>query len=57
MPEIKLKLNQETVGVEVLEKYENTYKVQYTDPNDHSINRIWVHETRLIFPQFSELVF
>lgn len=41
MPEIKLKLDEKIIDVVVLEKHNNTYKIQYTDPNDNSIHRMW----------------
>jgi len=58
MTEIFFKLpDNRKIPVSVLEKYENTYKIQYTDPDLGSIHRFWTHEANLIFPQFSELVF
>lgn len=55
MPEILLKTSR--TPVTVLEKYENTYRIQYTDPETNTTHRFWTHEANLIFPQFSELVF
>lgn len=58
MPKTQLVLgNGAVVDCEVLNKFKNTYQVQYYDPKTDTTHILWVGDGSVIFPQFSELVF